>query len=157
MVTTEPAKVTASETPPPGFRIRWGWFLGCIASGLVAIVTGWFVAAPAGRSNYLPGVLANVGTTLLLVGIIVLLERRIVDNAVRKFRNAAEEARARMRDDLRIEVQDFKDRVNAEWADVSPEDVGAMKERTKRLSEEFADNYADETLEAYDADETPGR
>jgi len=113
MVTTEPAKVTASETRPPGFSIRWGWFLGCIASGLVAIVVGWFVAAPAGRTNYLPGVLANVGTTLLLVGIVVLLERRIVDNAVRKFRNAAEEARARMRDDFRIEVQDFTDRVNA--------------------------------------------
>ena len=104
MVTTEPAVVTASETRPPGFRIRWGWFLGCIASGIVAIIVGWFLAAPAGRTNYLPGVLANVGTTLLLVGIVVLLERRIVDNAVRKFRNAAEEARARMRDDLRIEV-----------------------------------------------------
>jgi hypothetical protein len=38
--------------------------------------------------------------------------RLIVDNAVRKFRNAAEEARARMRD----EVKDFTDRVNAEWA-----------------------------------------
>ena len=50
MVTTEPAEVTASETRPPGFRIRWGWFLGCIASGLVAIVVGWFVAAPAGRA-----------------------------------------------------------------------------------------------------------
>jgi hypothetical protein len=106
--------VTASETRPPGFRIRWGWFLGCIASGLVAIVLGWSVAAPAGRLNYLAGVLANVGTTLLLVGIVVLLERRIVDNAVRKFRNATEEARARMRDDFRIEVQDFTDRVSAE-------------------------------------------
>ena len=42
--------------------------------------------------NYLAGVLANAGTTLLLVGIVVLLERRIVDNAVRKFRKAAEEA-----------------------------------------------------------------
>jgi polyhydroxyalkanoate synthesis regulator phasin len=95
----------------------------------------------------------------------VLLERRIVDNAVRKFRNAAEEARARMRDDFRIEVQDFTDRVNAEWAAASPEDVDAMKERTKRLSKELADNYSkeladsyvDETLEAYDVDETPER
>ena len=26
-----------------------------------------------------------------------------------------------------------------------------MKERTKRLSKELADNYLDETLEAYDA------
>src|SRR6478735_4696681 len=105
MVTTEPAEVTASETGPPGFRIRWGWF----------------VAAPAGRTNYLTGLLLNVGTTLLLLGIVVLLERRIVDNAVRKFRNAAEEARARMRDDFRIEVQDFSDRVSAEWAAASPE------------------------------------
>ncbi len=165
MVTTEPAELTASEARPPGFRIRWGWFLGCVASGLVALFVGWFLAAPAGRTNYLPGVLANVGTTLLLVGIVVLLERRIVDNAVREFRNAAEEARARMRDDFRIEVQDFTDRVNAEWAATSPEDVDAMKERTKRLSKELADNYSneladsyvDETLEAYDVDETPER
>jgi hypothetical protein len=165
MVTTEPAEVTVSETRPPGFRIRWGWFLGCIASGLVAIVVGWFVAAPAGRTNYLAGVLVNVGTTLLLVGIVVLLERRIVDNAVRKFRNAAEEARVRMQDDFRIEVQNFTARVSAEWAAASPEDVDAMKERTKRLSKELADNYSreladsyvDETLEAYDVDETPER
>jgi hypothetical protein len=85
------------------------------------------------------------------------LRGRIVDNAVRKFRNAAEEDRARMRDDFRIEVQDFTDRMNAEWAAASPEDVDAMKERTKRLSKELADNYVDETLEAYDVDETPGR
>ena len=165
MVTTEPAEVTASETRPPRFRIRWGWFLGCIALGLVAIAVGWFLAAPAGRTNYLPGVLANIGTTLLLVGIVVLLERRIVDNAVRRFRNAAEEARARMRDDFRIEVRDFTDRVNADWAAASPEDVDAMKERTKRLSKELADNYSkeladsyvDETLQAHDVDQTPER
>jgi hypothetical protein len=165
MMTTEPAEVTASETRPPGFRIRWGWFFGCIASGLGAIVIGWFVAPPAGRINYLAGVLVNVGTTLLLVGIVVLLERRIVDNAVRKFRNATDEARARMRDDFRTEVRDFKDRVSAEWAAASPEDVDAMKERTTRLSEELADNYSrkladsyvDETLEARGVDETPER
>jgi hypothetical protein len=96
MVTTEAAEATASETRPPGFRIRWGWFLGCIASGLVAIVVGWFVATPAGRINYLAEIFAGVGTTLLLLGIVVLLERRIVDNAVRRFRNAAEEAWARI-------------------------------------------------------------
>jgi len=165
MVTTEPAEATASETRPPGFHIRWDWFLGCIAAGLVAIVIGWFVAAPAGRINYLTGLLLNVGTTLLLLGIVVLLERRIVDNAVRKFRNAAEEARARMRDDFRVEVQDFSDRVSAEWAGASPEDVDAMKERTKRLSEELAENYSreladsyvEETLDSHDVDKRPER
>jgi hypothetical protein len=113
--------------------------------------------APAGRLNYLTGVLANAGTTLLLLGIVVLLERRIVDNAVKKFRNAAEEARARIRDDFRTEVQDFTDRVSAEWAGASPADVDAMKERTRRLSKELADSYAAETVEVYDADETPER
>ena len=165
MVTTKSAEVTASETRLPGFRVRWAWFFGCIASGLVAIVVGWFVAAPAGRMSYLAGVFVNVGTTLLLVGIVVLLERRIVDNAVRKFRNAAEEARATMRDDFRTQVQDFKDRVSAEWAAASPDDVDAMKERTNRLSKELADDYSrqladsyvDETLEAHDVDETPER
>lgn len=156
-MTTEPAEVTAPETQPPGVRIRWAWFLGCVASGLVAIVVGWFITAPAGRMNYLAGVLAGVGTTLLLVGIVVLLERRIVDNAVRRFRNAAEEARARMRDDLRIKVQDFTDRVSAEWAAASPEDVDAMKERTTRLSKELTDDYRDATLQTYDVDETPKR
>src|SRR5688500_6347652 len=45
--------------------------------------------------------------------------------------------------------QDFIDRVNAEWAAASSGD-DVMKERTKRLSTELADNYVDETLEAYD-------
>ena len=62
-----------------------------------------------------------------------------------------------MRADFRIEVRDFTDRVSAEWAAASPEDVDAMKERTKRLSKELADNYVEETLEAYDVDETAGR
>ncbi|HEY6812602.1 MAG TPA: hypothetical protein VI074_07925 [Propionibacteriaceae bacterium] len=162
---TEPAEVTTSEIRPPGFRIRWGWFLGCIAAGLLAIVAGYFVVAPAGGVSYLAGLLLNVGTTLLLLGIVVLLERRIVDSAVRKFRNAAEEARARMRDDFRTEVRDFSDRVSAEWAAASPEDFDAMKERTERLSKELADNYSreladsyvDETLKAHDVDETPER
>jgi hypothetical protein len=55
--------------------------------------------------------------------------------------------------------------VSAEWATASPEDVDAMKERTKRLSKELADSYSreladsyvDETLEARDVDETPER
>jgi hypothetical protein len=55
--------------------------------------------------------------------------------------------------------------VNAEWAAAPPEDIDAMRERTKRLSEELADDYSkeladsyvDETLEAYDVEETPER
>jgi hypothetical protein len=156
-MTTESAEVTAAEARSPGFRIRWGWFLGCVTLGLVSIIVGWFVTPPAGRMSYLADLLAGVGTTLLLVGIVVLLERRIIDNAVRKFRNAADETRARIRDDFRIKVQDFTDRVNAEWAAASPEDVDVLKERTTRLSKDLADDYVDATLETYDADETSER
>ena len=156
-MTTESAEVTAAEARPPGFRIRWGWFLGCVVAGLGAIVAGWLVATPAGRPDYLTGVLANAGTTLLLVGIVVLLERRIVDSAVRKFRNAADEVRAGLRDDFRRDVQEFSDRVSAEWAVTSPEDVEAMKERTRRLAEELTDSYVAETTQTYDGDATSGR
>ena len=45
------------------------------------------------RTGYAAGALANVGTTLLLVGIVVLLERRIVDTAVRAVRKPNDEAR----------------------------------------------------------------
>jgi hypothetical protein len=41
------------------------------------------------------------------------------------------------------------------WAAASSERVDATKAGTKRLSEKLADNYVDETLEAYDVDETP--
>ena len=49
--------------------------------------------------SYRAGVL-NAGTTLPLVGIAATDGGS--SNAVRKFQNAAEEARARMRDDFRI-------------------------------------------------------
>jgi predicted phage tail protein len=69
-------------------RIRWAWIAGCVVLGLAAIAAGWAIVLDANRTGYVAGVLANVGTTLLLVGIVVLLERRIVDTAVRAVRNA---------------------------------------------------------------------
>jgi hypothetical protein len=71
-----------------------------------------------------------------------------------RFRRSAEEARARMRDDFRFQVQDFHGSRERRVAAASSEHVDAMKARTKRLSEKLADNSVDETLEAYDVDET---
>lgn len=156
-MTAERADVTTSDTRPSGFRIRWGWFIGCVASGFAAIGVGWLVAAPGGRIDYLASVLANVGTTLLLVGIVLLLERRIIDHAVKEFRNAAKESRARMREDFRTEVQDFSKRISAEWSAASPEDIDAMKARTKRLSEELAVNYVYKVARTEDAEGMPER
>ena len=95
-----------SETPTPTTRarIRWGWFVGCILLGLAAILLGSFVAPAGARQDYLAGVLANVGTTLLLVGVVLLLERRIIDSAVKVVRSANEQAN----DAIRVQIQDWR-------------------------------------------------
>ncbi|HJY45353.1 MAG TPA: hypothetical protein VJ301_12085 [Propionibacteriaceae bacterium] len=51
-------------------RIRWAWIAGCVVLGLAAIAAGWAIVPDANRTGYGAGVLANVGTTLLLVGIV---------------------------------------------------------------------------------------
>lgn len=131
-----------SETPPPDrFRIRWGWFVACLVLGLTAILAGGLVAPAAARDGYLAGVLANVGTTLLLVGIVVLLERRIIDNAVRVVRRA----NAQANEALRAQIQDFEDRVAAEWASATAENIAEKKVETERLADEFTKRVVDES------------
>jgi predicted phage tail protein len=130
-----------SESPAPTrFRIRWGWFVGCIVLGLAAIMIGSFVAPAAARVGYLAGVLANVGTTLLLVGIVVLLERRIIDNAVRLVRTANEKAN----EAIRVQIQDLEDRLAAEWESATVENMGEKKAETVRLTDEFTKRIVDE-------------
>ena len=131
-----------SETPPPTrSRIRWGWFIGCILLGLAAIVIGWSVVAPsAAGPAYLAGVLANVGTTLLLVGIVVLLERRIIDNAMRLVRSANEQTN----EAIRVQIQDLEHRLATEWESATPENVGEKKAETTRLTDEFTKRIVDE-------------
>ena len=129
-----------SETPTPTrFRVRWGWFVGCILLGFAAIVVGGFLATDP-RSDYVAGVLANVGTTLLLVGIVVLLERRIIDNAVRLVRSANDQSN----EALRVRIQEFEDRMAAEWASVTAESVAEKSAETARLTDEFTRQIVDE-------------
>ena len=130
-----------SETPAPTrFRIRWGWFVGCIVLGVAAIMLGLSVAPTAARVGYLAGVLANVGTTLLLVGIVVLLERRIIDTAVRLVRTANEQTN----EAIRVQIQDLENRLAAEWESATAENVGAKKAETMRLTDEFTKRIVDE-------------
>jgi hypothetical protein len=130
-----------SETPAPTrFRIRWGWFVGCIVLGLAAIMIGLLVAPAAARVGYLAGVLANVGTTLLLVGIVVLLERRIIDTAVRLVRTANEQRN----EAIRVQIQDLEDRLAAEWKSATAENVREKTAETMRLTDEFTKRIVDE-------------
>lgn len=135
-----------TETPTTTrIRIRWGWFIGCIVLGLASILIGLLLAPAADRTAYLAGVLGAVGTTLLLVGVVVLLERRIVDTAVRAVRDAAEEARIRTDDAVRAQVRDLEDRLADLWATTeTPEEARRKEAQTRRMTEEFTRRVVDE-------------
>ncbi|MGO4102615.1 hypothetical protein AB4Y63_01545 [Leifsonia sp. YAF41] len=130
----------SERSTPTRFRIRWGWFFVCIVLGLIAIMIGWFAAPAASHLGYLAGVLANVGTTLLLVGIVVLLERRIIDNAVRVVRTANEQSN----EAIRVQIQDLEDRLAAEWESVTTENLAEKKSETSRLTDDFTKRIVNE-------------
>jgi hypothetical protein len=136
--------VTEPRTSKGQTRVRWGWITGCIALGLVGIATGYLLVRPADRTAYTAGVLANVGTTLLLVGFVVLLERRIVATTAKVVQRAVDADRKAS--DARIErlVRDFEDRVTAEWARTDAANVDAMKRRTAHLTDEMVDRVVNE-------------
>jgi hypothetical protein len=118
-------------------RIRWAWIAGCVVLGLAAIAAGRAIVPDANRTGYIAGVLANVGTTLLLVGIVVLLERRIVDTAVRAVRNANDEARRAARDDFDAQMRDLEERLRTSWESVDAE------AEARRISDEYSRRIVD--------------
>ena len=142
-MTDEPKTDTPADPAPPPtpLRIRWGWFLLCIVLGFAAIIVGWLLVSSDNSLGYVGGVFGNVGTTLLLVGIVVLLERRIVDTAVKVVRNAAEEARVRTNEEVRAQVRDLEDRLAGVWKTANPEDAA---EQTRRMTDEFTKRVVDE-------------
>ena len=134
-----------SETPTAnGIRIRWGWFVACIALGCAAITIGWLLAPIDARLGYLAGVFANAGTTLFLVGIVVLLERRIIVSAVRVVRTANKQAN----DAIRVQIQEFEDRVAAEWESATAENIAEKHAKTARLTDELTKRIMDEAKRA---------
>ncbi|GAA1806383.1 hypothetical protein [Agromyces neolithicus] len=134
----------AAASVSPKVRIRWGWFVTCIVLGLTAITVGWFLAAPSDRLGYVGGVLAGIGTTLLLVGVVVLLERRIIDTAVKVVRNAAREARVRNLEEVRAQSRDLEERVATVWQSGTPEEAAAqMRQMIDEFTERVADGFPD--------------
>ncbi len=117
--------------------------------GLAAIAIGWLVVPADDRASYIAAVLGGIGTTLLLVGIVLLLERRIVDTAVRVVRNANAEAN----EAIRAQVQDLEDRVAAEWSNATLENMAEKQAETARLAAEFTKRVVDEASSK--KDETP--
>ncbi|WP_194411554.1 hypothetical protein [Microbacterium cremeum] len=138
-------------TAPPRLRIRWGWFTACIALGAAGILAGLAIAPPEDRSTYVAGVLGGASTTLLLVGIVVLLERRIIDAAVHVVRDAAEDARARSDALMREQVRELEDRLTAMWAmTATADDAARHRDETRRMTDDFARRVVDEYTDGAD-------
>jgi hypothetical protein len=125
-------------------RIRWGWFVGCLLLGLAAIVAGLVVVAPNERTGYLAGVLGGVGTTLLLVGFVVLLERRIVDTTAKAVQRAVDAERQASEERIDRLVADFEHRMTAEWSSLDPDDMEATRRRATQLTDAMVADVVDE-------------
>ncbi|HEU5483972.1 MAG TPA: hypothetical protein VFU98_03620 [Microlunatus sp.] len=138
-----------SESRSPQTRVRWGWIMGCILLGLGGIVAGFSLVTPAERIGYLASVLAGVGTTLLLVGIVVLLERRIVDSAAKAVRRAVDAERSASEARVEQMLGEFEDRLSAEWAQTDTAGVAAMKRRTADLTDDVVERIVDETTDRW--------
>jgi hypothetical protein len=120
-------------------RIRWAWIAACVVLGLAAIAAGRAIVLDADRTSYIAGVLGNVGTTLLLVGIVVLLERRIVDTAVRAVRKANDEARRAARDDFDAQLRDLDQRIRASPGNGSAD----VEAEARRMADEYSRRIVD--------------
>jgi hypothetical protein len=136
--------MTETATPAPRVRIRWGWITGCILLGLAGIVTGLLIVSPTDRTGYLASVCAGVGTTLLLVGFVVLLERRIIDSTAKVVQRAVDAERQASEERIDRLVADFEGRMTAEWATLDPDDPAATRRRSAELTDAMVAKVVDE-------------
>ena len=92
------------------------------------------------------------GGRILLVGFVVLLERRIIDTTVKVVQRAVDAER--QASDARIErmVGDFEDRMATEWARFDPANAEAVRRRSAQLTDEMVEQVVDEATLAYLAD-----
>ncbi|HEU4998069.1 MAG TPA: hypothetical protein VFT68_03930 [Lapillicoccus sp.] len=136
--------MTETATPVPRVRVRWGWIVGCILLGLAGIVLGLLIVTPTDRTSYLASVFAGVGTTLLLVGFVVLLERRIIDTTAKVVQRAVDAERQASEERIDRLVADFEDRMTAEWARLDPDDPAATRRRSAELTDAMVASVVDE-------------
>ena len=133
-----------TDSTTPRTRVRWGWIIGCIVLGLAGIAAGFALVAPTDRTAYAASVLAGVGTTLLLVGFVVLLERRIIDTTVKVVQRAVDAERQASDERIERMVGDFEDRIATEWARFDPANAETVRRRSAQLTDEMVEQVVDE-------------
>ncbi|MEU4360350.1 hypothetical protein [Promicromonospora sp. NPDC023987] len=86
-------------------RLRWGWIALAALVGGAAIGWGWWLSVRGGQPEYWPGVLANLGTSVLLAGFLFLLERRFVSETGKVVQEATSAAVANAARDAAAQTQ----------------------------------------------------
>ncbi|HEY7812919.1 MAG TPA: hypothetical protein VIC62_06745, partial [Nakamurella sp.] len=81
---------------------------------------------------------------LLLVGFVVLLERRIIDTTAKVVQRAVDAERQASDERIDRMVGDFEDRMATEWARFHPADAEAVRRRSAQLPDEMVDQVVDE-------------
>ncbi|SDQ67532.1 hypothetical protein [Arthrobacter crystallopoietes] len=113
-------------------KINWIWIVACAGAGCAAIGWGWSIiqSDENALSGFWSGVLVNVGTSILLAGVLFWLERRFVKeagkvaiaaatNAVTQTAAARNEANER----LSARISDLEERLTRQRAEQEKADV----------------------------------
>ena len=124
---------------------NWIWIGLCVLIGLAAIFVAWRLIIPNPEQNAMPafwsGVLINVGTSILLAGILFVLERRFVKETRQVAAEAAEaaasqavEQAANANQQLNARVSELEERLNGQLAEQQKNHDEALNSLTSDAS-----------------------
>ncbi|WP_406636930.1 hypothetical protein [Pseudarthrobacter quantipunctorum] len=135
-----------SSIPTPetkGKRLNWLWIGLCVLVGLAAVIFAWRLIVPNPDVNALPafwsGVLVNVGTSVLLAGILFVLERRFVRETRQVAAAAATQAverAANANQQLSSRVSELEERLKGQLAEQQKNHDEALNSLTADASYE---------------------
>jgi hypothetical protein len=107
-----------------GNRGRWGWVLSCELAGSILIGIAYYTEARWNWQGVTPSVLVNLGTALLIAGVLFFIERRFIGAVERVTEKAADQAVAgaerriaEKTDALAARLTDVQDRLEQRLAE----------------------------------------
>lgn len=127
--------MTSSIRPPltKSTKLNWVWVLLCALLGGAAVF--WACSLVWGDSNALPGfwsgVLVNVGTTILLAGVLFWLERRFVKETGQVARAAASSAATQAASQVAVASDEVNKQLSARISDLEERLKAQRGEQTK--------------------------